>query len=407
MDTFIPGLTQKPFPGISLSAGGLLALADLKTISQRTALTGGASWLDTLLLAPGLHYQQAEGGSLAIAGMVDENGGHPVNLRLNNTATAKYIESVAKPGETVTLDIEGYKLERSATGLNATAWLEHKGARLGWASHILYLMGPLLTCSALVFIIVFKDWWCLANVIALMISRFLNVWVIKQRTIPRNRIDDSGRHRSFSSSSSSSGRSWSRSLSRGAEYIANYVVSLGDGRTVVRLRGSVRDLRAVTQVTWLRSKTHVEGYIEAFAKLIVYMVASLSGNMTQVGNLVLMVLLLVSAGLLALSNHKAKRFMVNGRAAVVHPAANKKNDNENKAAASSSESLPEQRGRRQEGTVATAAALSRTGSTDRGSSTSGSVSSDGRTLVGNGADLAERGQAGELRIKWQDQQKPR
>lgn len=42
------------------------------------------------------------------------------------------------------------------------------------------------------------------------------------------------------------------------------------------------------------------------------MVAALSGNMTQVGSMIMMVLLLTSAALLALSNAKADRVVVNG-----------------------------------------------------------------------------------------------
>ena len=57
----------------------------------------------------------------------------------------------------------------------------------------------------------------------------------------------------------------------------------------------------------------MEGYLEATAKLLVYMVAAFSGNMTQVGAMIMMVLLLATAGLLALSNANAKMFRVNGR----------------------------------------------------------------------------------------------
>ena len=47
-----------PFANLSLDSNGLIALADLGTIAQRTALTGGASFLDTFLLCPGIHRQQ-------------------------------------------------------------------------------------------------------------------------------------------------------------------------------------------------------------------------------------------------------------------------------------------------------------------------------------------------------------
>ncbi|SJL14844.1 uncharacterized protein ARMOST_18316 [Armillaria ostoyae] len=41
---------------ITLEAAGLVALADLSIVTVRTALTGTASLLDVLLLAPGSHY---------------------------------------------------------------------------------------------------------------------------------------------------------------------------------------------------------------------------------------------------------------------------------------------------------------------------------------------------------------
>ena len=47
-----------PLPNISLDAAGLLALADLSAIAERTALTGGASYWDAFILCPGVHRQQ-------------------------------------------------------------------------------------------------------------------------------------------------------------------------------------------------------------------------------------------------------------------------------------------------------------------------------------------------------------
>lgn len=74
-------------------------------------------------------------------------------------------------------------------------------------------------------------------------------------------------------------------------------------------------LQAITTSAWLAAPTHVEGYLEAAAKLLVYLVAALSGNMSQAGALVFMGLLLVTAGLLGLSNAHAKSFRMHGRIA--------------------------------------------------------------------------------------------
>lgn len=135
-----------------------------------------------------------------------------------------------------------------------------------------------------------------------MTSRVLNIIVIKRRAKPPtpdprqdpNHPDHSRRLQ---------GR------------VTEYLINLGDGQGGVRLRGVSEDLQAITTEAWLRAKTAVEGYLEAAAKLLVYLIAALSGNLTQAAAFVLMALLLCSAGLLALSNHNAKSFRMHGRVA--------------------------------------------------------------------------------------------
>lgn len=73
-----PVLPKTPVPHLSLSAAGLVALADLQTIARRAALTGTSSWLDALVLAPGLHYQQA--AEEVISG-TDSDAGSAVTTR--------------------------------------------------------------------------------------------------------------------------------------------------------------------------------------------------------------------------------------------------------------------------------------------------------------------------------------
>jgi hypothetical protein len=41
--------------GLLINAAGLVALAELTTIAERTEIIGSASRLDTLVLAPGIH----------------------------------------------------------------------------------------------------------------------------------------------------------------------------------------------------------------------------------------------------------------------------------------------------------------------------------------------------------------
>lgn len=151
---------------------------------------------------------------------------------------------------------------------------------------------------------------------ALIITRVLNIFVIKRRTRPHppkrtpELIIDQGPSTTPSATPSE------YSQSRPTEYI----ITLGDGHSRVRLRGTPDDLQAITADAWLRAKTHFDGYLEAAAKLLVYVVAALSGNMTQAGAVIFMSLLLASAGLLALSNSYAKSFQMNGRVAAPLPA---------------------------------------------------------------------------------------
>lgn len=119
-----------------------------------------------------------------------------------------------------------------------------------------------------------------------MTSRILNIFVIKSRSRPKPTTLPPP----FTQFSGAS-----------VPRITQYTITLNQTTRVV-LRGLSTDLYALTTTVWLRPKTHVEGYLEAMAKMLVYLVAAVSGNATQAGNLILLSLLLASAGLLALSN---------------------------------------------------------------------------------------------------------
>ncbi|RYO79933.1 hypothetical protein DL766_007425 [Monosporascus sp. MC13-8B] len=307
-----PNWSQTPIPNFEPSAGGLLALADLGTIAQRTAIVGGSSWLDSLILAPGLHYQQAaEALNDKLRASYDAveiyQGKALLRYSVTNQATIRYLQRLASSGQRVVVDVgatphrshflSSCRGRRRGVGQRATIWADGRGADLGWLSHVLYLAAPAFTVVAFVFMILLQEWWGVALLLALMSSRILNIWVIKQRakqpvsvpTPPSSTPDLDN-------------------------LLTEYVVDLGHGRSV-SLRGLATDLQAITAGTWLGAKTHVQGYLEATAKVTVYLVASFSGNMTQVGNIIFMALLLVNAGLLGLSNAHAKTFRMHGRIA--------------------------------------------------------------------------------------------
>ncbi|PHH71731.1 hypothetical protein CDD80_5041 [Ophiocordyceps camponoti-rufipedis] len=321
----IPSWTATPIANLTLSAGGLLALADLNTVANRTVVAGGSSWLDALVLAPGLHYQQAadaldEQGAEAVAVEVDDGveRRHVVsNAALVAFLRRLWLDATERP---LMLDVSragagekrlGRRLSRlvcrrprltsptrSSSSSASSSGLPLQVDRL---SHILYLLSPLLTSTASTFMILLGDWWGLTFIIALMISRSLNIWTIKQRTLPittkflstlpikpPSPLDDPDDDRP-----------------------TEYAIDLGDNRTAL-LVGLSSDLRALTTRTRLRPQTVLGGYLEAGSKLLVYMVAALSGNLSQAGAMVLMVLLLVSAGLLGLSNARASGLRING-----------------------------------------------------------------------------------------------
>ncbi|UNI13619.1 hypothetical protein JDV02_000345 [Purpureocillium takamizusanense] len=342
----ISSWSPTPIPNLTLSAGGLLALADLNTIAQRTVIAGGSSWLDALVLAPGLHYQQAadalfdqrrtstgpDGGSdgdSAVEG--DTQARFPVSNRAMVNYLRRLWQEVNETG-TLTLDVGMLKEKtrreeiqhlRRAFGdwwrrrprqaaseqleaLNDTDVVQQM-IEVDWLSHLFYLASPLLTVASLTFMMLLADWWGLSFIIALMISRILNIWSIKQRSRP---TPPPSRSQPLPPSLATS-ESAPPAL---PDRRTSYAIELGGGRRAV-LRGMDSDLRALTTQTWLRDKSTLDGYLEAAAKLLVYLVAAFSGNLSQAGAIVLMTLLLVSAGLLGLSNAHARELRMNGRVA--------------------------------------------------------------------------------------------
>lgn len=96
-----------------------------------------------------------------------------------------------------------------------------------------------------------------------------------------------------------------------------YAIPLSPTSTVI-LRGTRRDLEAVTTCGFLSPMSRRQGLLEGVAKTFMYLAAALGGNLSQAGALIISVLLLVSATLLAISNFLVRCLRVNGR--VVYPA---------------------------------------------------------------------------------------
>ncbi|TQN64501.1 hypothetical protein CSHISOI_10923 [Colletotrichum shisoi] len=331
----LPLLSKKPIPGLSLSAAGLVALADLRTVANRTALKGTSSWLDALVLAPGLHYQQAAdgvvgnssgggggggvtaatfgtggtGGNGSAAGIFGTQalpGGRRRDVQVTNPGLLLFLsrlglreEDAEKKKRTRTRRRGGKQAEgveaEEAFGIRAVCgagcgagagekMMKKKKKKIitldvgtlgdrrrrrgrvfdhdaGWGfergSHLLYLASPALTLAALT--------------------------IQQQQQQQQQRRREQPRPPPLPPNSPSTSSPLAPTLQ-------------------IRLRGPEPALAALATDAPMRPKTAAQNYLEAAAKLAVYTVAVFGGNVSQAGNLVLLVLLLGSAGLLGLSN---------------------------------------------------------------------------------------------------------
>ncbi|KAK0184782.1 hypothetical protein F5146DRAFT_221334 [Armillaria mellea] len=270
--------------GITLESAGLVALADLSTVAVRTALTGTASWIDILVLAPGMHQQQSadevnrsefpQTGSLT-KGYV---------FRVENPATVSYLQRIGRTGYLVTAEVKRKPRTRSTLEIPF-----FKGVDLtpqnqpfyiaGVPVALLYLLCPMLTIAVFALVGSIRDWWALAVLGMLVLSRTINVIVIKRR------VSDS--------------KGWKGANEEPEK--DDLLVVLSQDRWV-RLHGDLSDIKKVTAGQWLRDEDRVESLSVGFGTLLVYAAAALAGNASTVGSLLIALLLLFSVALLALCN---------------------------------------------------------------------------------------------------------
>lgn len=255
--------------GISLDAAGLVALADLKTIVYRTALTGSASYLDTLVLAPGIHLQQSAS---------DVNGGeYPTTaamttgyvFRVENQATVSWLQRIGRSGHLATVYVS-------------------PPSRTDTLASVSYLACITSTIAAVTFLWSIQDLWALGVLSLLMFARLLNVAVIKRRT-------ELG---------------WKGAPEPGVR--GDLIILLSQDRWV-RMQGMVDDIKVVTSGNWLRELTDFESFVVGLATVLVYASAGLAGNASMVGSVVVAGLLLSSVCLLGLCNMATSRLQMFGR----------------------------------------------------------------------------------------------
>ncbi|KAK0472534.1 hypothetical protein IW261DRAFT_810826 [Armillaria novae-zelandiae] len=282
---------ESSIPGITLESAGLVALADLSTVAVRTALTGTASWLDVLVLAPGMHQQQSadevnrsefpQTGSLT-SGYV---------FRVENPATVSYLQRIGRTGYLVTARVQPKSVFRNTTKIPYFKSIDlcpqnHSFYIAGHSVALLYLLCPILTIIAFTLVGCIKDWWALAVLGMLVLSRMINVFIIKRR------VSDS--------------EIWKGMKEMGE---GDLLIVLSQDRWV-RLRGELNDVKRVTAGQWLRDENRVESLAVGFATLLVYAAAALAGNASTIGSLLIAVLLLCSVALLALCNSLTRRLQM-------------------------------------------------------------------------------------------------
>jgi hypothetical protein len=276
---------RTPIPNVSLDATGLVALADLTTIALRTVLTGNSCLLDVLVLCPGLHRQQSapelNGGEYAACGSMTSG----YVIRVENPATVVFLQKASRTAHLTTLRVTSSKTE---SGLKQLLGLVYSFQNTSFISSTAYLFAVSMTIAALVLLVLADNHWGIGVFCILILARLLNIVVIRRRAQP----------------------GWFGAAEPGVQ--GDLLILLSQDRWV-RMKGSVDDLKTVTSGQWLRDPTFFESSLSALATLLVYLDAALASNVDQAGNFLLFVLLIASAGVLAVANEYTKILQMHGR----------------------------------------------------------------------------------------------
>jgi hypothetical protein len=232
-----------------LGLTGLLVLADLDVIAQRTILNGTPAWSDALIICPGLHRQHkagtlSDGEFPACAAMTT---GYV--FRVENPATVFYLQSVSETGKLTNVCVS-----KAHVGPAPYVNLGH----LAVASSVL----------AIASLASVQDWWALAYLLVLVLVRLINTAILR---------------------SQATAVGWHGQEEPG---------QLGDLFILlsydwwVRMRGEVDDLKAVTSGRWLQPPTTLQDTMSACATLLAYAAPTLTANATPQGQIVIGLLLL-------------------------------------------------------------------------------------------------------------------
>ncbi|PBK88090.1 hypothetical protein ARMGADRAFT_442023 [Armillaria gallica] len=267
---------------ITLEAAGIIALIDFPAVILRTALTGGASFLDALILVPGMDKQQCADeinrGEFPTTGAM--NSGYV--FRVENPATVSYLQTIGQAGHLVTARVSQNPSQN--TDLSIQNRLLQSLFVAGVPATVLYFLCPISTIVVFALLGIIGDWWGFGALGMFVLARLINVVVIKRR----------------------SQQGWKGANEDGE---GDLLILLCQDRWV-RLQGSINDLKAVTAGQWLRDLSAAESFAVMFATTVIHASVILAFNASRMGNLLVACLLLCSVGMLTLCNSLTQLFQM-------------------------------------------------------------------------------------------------
>jgi hypothetical protein len=140
---------------------------------------------------------------------------------------------------------------------------------------------------AIVLLSLSEDFWGHGVLMILMFARLLNTGVIRRRSQP----------------------GWHGEKEPGRN--SDHLILLSQDRWA-RIKGTVDDLKSVTSGQWLREQTFLESSVSAVATVLDYLDAALASDAHGSGKLILFILLIASAGLLAIANEFTEALFMHG-----------------------------------------------------------------------------------------------
>lgn len=200
-----------------------------------------------------------------------------------------FLQKLGRTGQLTTISVKPARKITHHKYLQFLAHWDHFGQE-SIPALIPYMVACLLTIIVLIMLGITEDWWGFSVIVALMFSRLCNVIVV------RRRIHKAGH--------------WKGASEPGVQ--GDLLILLSQDRWI-RLKGAVDDLKAVTSGQWLAETTFMEGAVTAFATLLVYLDAALASNTEMLGKILLLGLLITSAGLLALANESTDVLQMHDR----------------------------------------------------------------------------------------------